>query len=185
MKKLTKQQIKIIIASAVGVFCLLLFWVVFYLPYSNSVKKVKKELLVVSAEIKEIQGLAEGRDFTQVVKDFNINLNKLRKYLPAQDDTVVQALAGKARELRIDVGSLTLSSKRLLEDKIAGFSVEEVPIDMELTCNFITLGKYLAALSDNFPVLIKINALSVISKGEGRTKLKINLNVSGFLAKEM
>ena len=184
MLDLTKAQKKIIGASLIVLFFLIFIWAFIYLPQRKKVASIKGELVSAEAQITEIINITEGKDLAEVVGDFRIRLNNLKKQLPARDEVIVDALTIAARDLNIEVKNISFSEKRLLEQQAAGFEIEEMPISMQLVCEFRNLGEYLNLLRSNFPILVRVQKLN-ISGQEGLPNLaNISLEVIAYLSRE-
>ena len=183
MKKLTKEQKKIIYISIVVLMFMLSFSIFVYRPQARKLASITKQLNSAEAEISEINSLIADKDFIQAVKELNIRLNKIAAQLPSGDEDLVDALSQKARSLRIEVKNIIPSESRPLEKKIFGYDIEELSISMHLVCEYNVLGKYLIALRNDFPVLVRVNKLDIKGKGEGKPALDINLQITAYLSK--
>jgi len=183
MLELTKAQKKIIGTSIVVLFFLIFIGVFIYLPQSKKVASIKDELVSAEAQIAEIISITEGKDLAEAVKGFRINLNDLKKQLPARDEAVIDALTTTARDLNIEVQNISFSGKQPSERQVAGLEIEEMPISMHLVCEYRNLGQYLNLLRSDFPILIRVQKLD-ISGQEGAPNLAdISLEVKAYLSR--
>ena len=184
MLDLTKAQKKIIGASLIVLFFLIFIWAFIYLPQRKKVASIRGELISAEAQITEIINITEGKDLAEVVGDFRVRLNSLKKQLPARDEVIVDALTAVARDLNIEVQNISFSGKQPSEKQIDGFEIEEMLISMQLVCEYRDLGEYLSLLRSNFPILVNVQKLD-ISGQEGVPNLaNISLEVIAYLSRE-
>jgi len=184
MVELTKAQKKIITAALAVLFFLIFIWVFIYLPQSNKVSSIKGELVSAENQIAEIISITEGKDLAEAVRDFRINLNNLKKQLPDRDEAVIDALTTAARDLGIEVQNISSSGKQLSEEQVAGFEIEKMPILMQLVCEYRNLGQYLNLLRANFPILVRIQKLSVSGKEGAPYLVDVSLELMAYLSRE-
>lgn len=184
IKNLSKAQRKIIYISAVVLISLLIFWIFVYGPQSRKFAKIKLKLTQAENQIAEILRLTAGKDLVVAVTELRTNLTKVTAELPAEDEDVIYNLSENAKKLKIEVRNMAPSGRRLLANKIPNYDIEELPISMNLVCEYRVLGEYLNILRNSFPVLIRVRQLDIKGKGEGRTDLDVTLQVSAYLAHE-
>ncbi len=184
IKKPTKEQKKIIYISAIVLVCLLIFWIFVYGPQARSFAAIKRKLQQAESGIAQIMSIAGGRDLAEAVRGLKTNLVKVTGKLPATEQVVIYNLSETARKLKIEVKNIIPSGKRLLENKISGYDMEELPISMNLVSDYRLMGEYLDILRNNFPVLICVRQLDIKGKGEGRTDLDVALQISAYLSRE-
>ncbi|MDD5005482.1 MAG: hypothetical protein PHS93_03140 [Candidatus Omnitrophica bacterium] len=183
MAKLTKEQKKIIYLGLIAVVFLFLFWFFVYMPQTRRLASIKNELASVESQIAEIIRITEGRELTEAVKDFNTQIIEGANILSFKQEDIISSLLQEARNFKIDVKSITPLARKSLENKIPGFTIEELPISMVLSGEFRDLGEYLNILKNRFPVLIKVRQLDIKGNGEGRAILDATLQISAFLSK--
>jgi len=183
MKKLTKEQIKIIYISAVVLVFLIIFWIFVYRPQTRELTSIKQELIQAEAQIAEINRLIGDKELTQAAKELNMDFNKIASQLPSGEEDVIDVLSDKARSLSIEVKNITPSGRQVLEDKIAGYNIEELSVSMKIVCEYKVLGEYLNNLRNNLPVLVRVRQINIKGKGEGRPNLEVALEISAYLSK--
>ena len=179
---ITKEQKKIIYIGLTVVFIFLLFWTFIYLPGTRKAASVKRELAVIEAQIRDIAEITKGREISEVVKDLGIGLDKFMSQLPAQDEVVIYNLSKWAAELNIEIKNIVFSEKQLLKYENKEFGIDELPISMDLACEFNALGEYLNVLRRDFPVLVRVRKLNIVGKGKLQPILDVNLQISAYLA---
>lgn len=184
IKKPTKEQKKIIYIGLIVLFSLLSFRFFVYGPQAKRFALMKKELTRTEAQIAEIKSIAEGKDLSQAVKELKIELMQVKSKLPPREEIVIQNLLESAKKLKIEVKNITPSSKRLLEARVGGYDIEELPISMSLVCEYRVLGEYLNILRNSFPILVRLRRLDIKGKGEGQINLDITLQISAYLSRK-
>ncbi len=185
MKKLSQEEKKIIYIAATVVLLLLIFWIFIYLPQSRKLASIKNNLNKAETEIVQINRITEGRELAGVMKDFNNQLKAIYSKLPSRFDDVVDDLSEEARKLNIEVKDINFLNKEILKDMIPGYEIEELPVVMNLVCEYNALGNYLNVLRTKFPVVLKIEQLDIKGGGEGQPKLDANLRILAYLAREI
>lgn len=183
-ESLTREQKKIIYLGAITFAFILFFWLGIYAPQARRFASIKKKLVEAEGQIAGIKGLAEGRDFALAISGLRARLTNASKALPSEDTVVIYGLSEAARKLNIQVKSITPSAKRLLEGRITGYDVEELPLSMSMVCEYRTLGEYLNILRNNFPVLIRVRQMDIQNRGEGQAGLEITLQIYAYLSRE-
>lgn len=183
MKTLSKEQKKIIYISAIVIVSLLFFWVFVYVPQSRKLVAIKGQISDAEAQIAEINRMAEGKELSLAVRDFQSRLNNIESKLPFKKEDVINSLSEAARKLKIDIKNLALSPEQELSNKIPGYDIEEFPISMNLACDYRALGDYLSILRNTFPVLVRIRQVNIQGRGEGQDVLDIELLISAYLNK--
>ena len=183
MKKLTKEQKRIIYLGAIILVAIILFWLIIYAPQSRRLRAIKNQLNDAEARIAEITQIAEGEDLSVVVRKYNEQLIGLQNKFPSSEEAVINFLSENARRLKIDVKNITMAANILLKDKIPGYEVEELPISMNLSCDYRSLGEYLSILRNDASILARIRQLGIRGEGEGRPVLNVTLQISVYLSK--
>jgi hypothetical protein len=181
MKPLTKTQTKIIYISGIIVFVFLVFLIFVYFPQTQKLSGIKKQLVFAEADISQINAIAQGRAFPEAVRDLNLQLKQAALKLPNSEDTVVRSLSEKARELKIEVQNIFFSKRTDLAGRIPGAMIHELPISLKLVSQYNSLGEYLFALRNNFPILIRVRQINIQGNGEGQTNLNVDLEISAYL----
>lgn len=183
LKKLTSEQKKIIYISVIMALFLFFFWAFVYNPQSKKFAAIKRELTETEQQIAQIMSIASGRNLADAVGELNKNLVQVTSMLPAEETTVISSLSQDARRLRIEVKNIIPSGRQVLENKVSGYVIEELPISMSLICEYRVLGEYLNILRNKFPVLVRVKQLYIKGKGEGTPNLDISLQLVTYLAK--
>lgn len=182
IKKLTKEQKKIIYISLVVLTFFFSFWIFVYGPQTRKFTSIKEELTQTEARTAEILSIAKGRDLAQAIRDLKINFIEVMGRFPGGEEMVIYNLSETAKKLKIEVKNIVPSTKQLLENKITGYDIEELPISLNLVSEFRSLGEYLNILRNNFPVLIRVRDLDIKGNGEGRALLEVALQISAYLS---
>ncbi|MFH1354973.1 MAG: hypothetical protein ABIH19_02360 [Candidatus Omnitrophota bacterium] len=181
---ITKEQKKILYIAA-GIFVFLVcFWVFVYAPQSRKLALVKAELKSVETQIKEINALIQGRELAEAAEDFNRQFAKVSNFLVSQDQDVISYLSEQARESKIEVSNITPGGRKPLNRQVVGYDIEELPISMNLFCEYKQLGEFLDLLRRSYLVLVSLRELNIKGRGEGRYFLDVGLKLSAYLAKQ-
>jgi len=183
MKKLTKEQIKIIIGGIIAIASLICFIIFIYGPQSKQLKSIKRDLSFTASQIEEINKIMQGKELTEVVQDLNNQLIKVSSSLPLNQEDIVSNLSSEARILKIEIKSINPQEKRLLEDKVIGYDIEELPISISMLCEYRALGNFLDILRDRFPSLVRLKQVTIKSEGEGKPNLDVKLDILAYLSK--
>jgi len=183
MIKLTKEQTKIIYISLIVLGSLLFFWIFIYGPQGSKLTLLKNELANIENQIVEINKITAGKELAQAVMQLKIKFDTIRSQLPRGEEDIIDYLSDQARKLKIEVKNIMPSNKKSLGNKIAGFTIEELPISMSLVCESKILGTYLDILRNDSPILVRVNNLEISGKGEGRALLDISLKILAYLSR--
>ncbi|MDD5431889.1 MAG: hypothetical protein PHO70_02755 [Candidatus Omnitrophica bacterium] len=182
MKKISKEQRKIIyISGAIIVFLILLLLLV-YIPQKNRLQVIKSKLAMAENEIAEINSFSKGKSLPEALRFLNLHLRTIPFKLPEHEEVVVKCLSEEARKLKLEVHDISFSEKTMLLDKIPGYEIEELQITIKLTGGYKALGEYLYNLRNNFPVLIRLRQVNIQGGGEGQFILNISLQISAYLS---
>lgn len=181
---MTREQKRIIYLGALTLAFIFLFWFLVYAPQGRRFASIKRRLAEVEGQIARIQSIAEGGDLAGAISGLRLRLTKISKILPKEETAAIYSLSEAARKLNIQVKNIAPSAKLLIEDKIAGSDLEELPISIVLVSDYRALGEYLSILRNNVPVLIRFNQLDIQGKGEGHAGLDATLQVSAYLLRE-
>lgn len=183
MKKITRKQIKLIAACFIVLVALICFWVFVYGPQGARLRSVKKDLDFTESQIKEINSIMLGREISEAVKDLNSRLISVVSSLPANQEDIISNLSEMSRKLNIEIKSINPKQKALLEERVSGYSIEELLISVNLLCGFKNFGEFLRILRNDFPALIKVKKFTINGQGEGKPTLDINLEILAYLSK--
>lgn len=183
MKKISRRQIKIIAAGLIVLVSFICFWVFIYSPQGKKLDSIKKELTFTESQIAEINKITQGKELSMAVEKLNNQLISISDFLPFNQEEVISNLSNKAREFKIEINSIVPQKKSLLEDKVKGYIIEQLPISMNMLCELRDLGRYLGALRDDFPYSVRVKNLEIKGQGEGKPVLDISLEIIAYLSK--
>jgi len=181
MNEMTKEQKKIIYISLIAFIFLISFWVFVYRPQSRKLISIKKELAKAESQIEEITKLVNEEDLAQNFREYESRFNDLVSCLPSGEEDVIDNLSKTARGLKIEVRKL-IPSQRILLDNGLSYKIEELPISMNLVCEFNVLGEFLNILKNDFPVLIKLRQIEIKSGKDHDFNLDVSLEISAYLS---
>ena len=183
MKRLTREQIKIIAAIFIGITALICFLVFIYVPQSKKLRSLKDNLTFTESQIAEINKIMQGKELSEMVEDLNRQFIANISYLPESQEDVIASLSNKARSLKVEIKSISPQVKRPLSEKVSGYNIEELPISMTLSCSFRDLGRYLNVLRNDFPVLVRVGQIQIEGRGKDRSVLDVRLEILAYLSK--
>jgi hypothetical protein len=182
LNKLTKAQKKIIEISSLALLALAVFWFLVYLPQSRKLATLKQQLSSIEGEIAAIQIIAKDRELGTVVKDLKTELGQLNRKFAPDDQAVVYQLSESAKKAGIEVKNIDPQDKSSA-GTAAGLNIEELPVALELSCDYRALGEYLDFLQDEFVYLAKIKDVSMSGHGRGNPRLDVTVHISVYLGK--
>ena len=143
---------------------LFIFWVFIFIPKKERLETIKSDYYAMQAEIDNIEAIAGGADnIEDAIKKFNETIAMLNQKIPTSEEKTVKDLSFSAKQNDIEVTSLSPQPLKIspVQGNIPGLECKELKIDMNLTCTFKNLGKYLFILQNEFPALIRIDRLEI------------------------
>ena len=182
MKKLSKEQEKIIYITGIAVVFLALFIVFVYSPQKRRLSDIKKKLDYTESEIAEINRITQGKPLEQAVSDMKLRLKDLTARLPFRVEDVVKNLSDAAREYKVEIKNIAFDAEQKFPAKIPGHNIKELPISMKLSCEYRNIGEYLHKLRADFPILVRVRELAIEGRGEGVPQLEVSLGISAYLS---
>lgn len=183
LRRLAKEQNKIIYIGLVVFFILFCVWFFVYLAEARRFNRIKKESVLTENKINEILSIAKGKDLASAIQDLRADLTNLRSKLATGDETVIYNLSETAKKSKLDLNSINRGSKQLLENKIPGYIVEELSVLLSLSGEYREIGEYLKSLKDDFPLLVRVKKLEIKGRGEGQEELEATLEVNAYLCR--
>jgi PAS domain S-box-containing protein len=126
-----------------------------------------------------------GLEFIGLSTQQKAALRKASARLLVTGEDVVNNLSAQAKKLRINIKSLDPDDKISLPNRARGYDVQELPISLNLVCDFKTLGEYLDTLRNEFPALIRVKQLNISSDAEVMGGLDVTLKISAYLLKKI
>jgi hypothetical protein len=183
MKELTREQKKIIYIALIVVSFLFLLRIFVYAPQQSKLASIKKQLKDAEAQIAEINRLTAGKELSTAMQDLSAQLQKASSRLLVKDEDLINGLSAQAKKLKIKIKNLDPEDKITLANRVPGYVAQELPISMNLSCDFKALGEYLGILRNDLPALIRIKQLDITGSAEGQANLNITLKISAYLLK--
>jgi len=185
MARLTKAQKSIILLSILLAVFLLCIWFFVYLPQQKKLSSIEKELSSIDMQIAQINEMAGGGDLTEALSNFNKQVKDMSAIFSSTDEEVIGNLSKEAKKLKIEIESIKPLAKQSIENPSLPLEIEELPIAMQLSCEFKDLANYLKILREEFSALIKVKKLEIKGGGEGKDLLSVNLEISAFLSRQI
>lgn len=186
--EITRNQKKILmIVSAVGL-TFIIFTIFVFLPLRREFAQLKNKLYAVEAEINQIKRAGgEGRSLEEAIgllkERYDIMCNKF----PEKEEIVLRELPNLVARLGIDVSSFRPQRKRTIQElsgspiNIKGHYVQEMPIAMSLKTYYKTLGEFFRILSEDFPIFIRVDNVSMGKADKSTGLLSVDLNLNTYL----
>ncbi len=184
MKKISKEQKKIIYISLVLSAFTVFLWILIFSPQKNTLVSIKGRLSQTEARIAEIKQLTQGRDMAVVVAELDKKLVDALNKLPSRQEVVISYLSDNASNLGIAIKNINLSDKQITMKKISNYIIAEVPISINLTGEYKAIGEYLNILRDDSVILSRIEKINIKCKGEGTIYLDASLEINAYFAKK-
>ncbi|MDP2905551.1 MAG: type 4a pilus biogenesis protein PilO [Candidatus Omnitrophota bacterium] len=182
MKKLSIEQKKNIYIAAAAVSFFLLFWIFIYAPELRRLNALEAELRAADSGIQEITDMAAGRELTQAARDFNQELNRERaKFIFKEEEDVINSLSALAKDAKISITNMDPSQARMLQGKVGGYDVRELPVRLDISGDFASIGGFLEGLRNKYPGLVRINQIAIKGRGPGQTELGAVLQVTAYI----
>jgi len=176
--------------SAVVLAVLLIFQVFIYSPKNAEKSRLMAELACRNAKIQQTQvimGIERGAPGKGLAK-LKLQLARFEERLPRQEEIseVVKRINGEAVRNKVNVISTEFRQSELFRDsqdnpvEIEGRFCKRLSVTLAMESRYEALGKYLASLQKNLPILFTIDKL-VMDKMEGNAdKLKVELIISVY-----
>ncbi len=184
LKMLTGEQKKIILAAGIVIFAFFIVWGFIYVPQRNEFLRIKRTITATEYEISEIMKIAEGKDLASAIGELRGSLATVKAGLPVSEQVVVSYLSKLAERYHLEMKSVVYASRSTLENRIANTEIEELPVTMQVSGEYRSLGEFLAALENSSELLVSLRQLDVKGNGQGRVDLDISLQLVTYLLKE-
>jgi Tfp pilus assembly protein PilO len=185
VRNLTKEQRKIIYIALIVFAFFFLLWVTIYVPQSEKLVIIKANIADTERQIEQIMSVARGRDLANVAKELKISSDKIISKFPVGEDIVVAKLTDAAENTaKLMVNDITPATRQSLLGKIPGFELDELLLNMSITGEYKGIVEFLRMLLGDFPVFLRIKELSISGKGEGKSQLDCDIQLSAYLIKK-
>lgn len=182
LKRLSKEQKRIIVAGAIALLLFVLCWFLIYRPEVKRFAEIQAKLHGIDNQISQVLSVTKGKQLTAAIKDLNVDLAQVTGKLPLTDQGIIYVISDIANKLKINVKTLTRGSEKILDDKISGYSIHELPITISFSCEYKTLGDFLINLREKSPVLVRIKQLDIVGSGFAQPNLEVTLQLSGYIS---
>jgi len=181
MKELTKEQKKIIYLASVIAVSLILFWAIIYTPQKRRLIEIKRKLFVTEAEIEQITRFAQGKPLAEAAKELNLRLQQASAIFIEKED-IIKFLSENAKQFKIDIRHVDPGEAVTLPVDIAGYTIKELPVTIEMNCECKALSEFLDNLRNNSPYLSGVRRLDIRGTVDSGPILQIKLEVSFYLS---
>lgn len=184
-RQLTKEQKKIYIILSFFLVFFLLIIVFIFIPNKKRLQKIDVQVKNKEQEINNIVNLTKGKELSKAVQDLTSELDRIDDNVPLKREEIINILSQTAKDLKIDVKNINFSEKKVLDISVPGYQIEELPISIQLFCEYKSLADYLGIIRNDLPILIKMVKLDVKGKGEGKYGLDVDMQILTYLSKEI
>jgi Tfp pilus assembly protein PilO len=182
MKKITKEQIKIIAITVSGVVFLLCFWIFVYWPQSKKLGLIKKDLELTEAKINEVKEITQGKDLSVAVAELNSKFGSYASLLPSNLEDLISKVSNKARSSNVEIKSISPQKPDLIDDRITNYPIEKFVIQMSIVSKFKELGDFLYYLESDFIHLVQVKQVDIKGRGESNPVLDVTLQILCYLS---
>lgn len=186
--KLDKTQKIIFLMALIVVVCITVFWLFIYNPAKAKMRRLKEEFNVIQSEIERIERVSGGEKNLDIAYEkFYKRFLSLEERIPTDERSTLSLLSTEADRMDIEVSVIKpgKAKKGDLSISIDGRSLSEMPISMDIKCDYVTLGEYLNVLREELPTLISVDKVSINRAGaRDASNLNIGLNVILYMLTE-
>lgn len=188
LESLKKPQNIIIMMIAVVLLVIMFFWLFIYNPARHKMGELKGEFAAIQSEIKEIEMISGGaKNLDVVYEKLYKKFKDLEGMISADEKTILSILSSEANNMEVDVVSVKPGplKKSKISQVADNRTVSEMPISMDLKCDYITLGEYIDRIS-KVPALLNVARFSCKPSGgaEDATTLNVRLELVLYILAE-
>ncbi len=184
-RNLTKEQRKIIYIALIVFAFFFLMWFFIYVPQSKKLAIIKSNIADTEKQIEQIMSVAKGRDLANVAKELKISSDKVISKFPGGEDIIVVKLTDAAKDsAKLKVNNVTPAARQSLKSKVPGFELDELSLGMSVSGEYKGIVEFLDMILGDFPVFLSIKEIDISGKGEGKTQLDCDIQLSAFLIKK-
>jgi len=185
--ELNKTQKLIFLMAFIIFIVIFILWLFVYSPTRAKANVLKEELDAIRLDIRDITRIAGGQKNMDVAyKKFHEKLKELNRIIPTEEKSALSLLSKIADEMGIKILIMRPggAAESQIDLEIKGKLIVEMPMSLELKCDYKTLGEYLNRIRTELPVLVVVNEVKMSRLAEGgNTYLKANLNLRLFMLK--
>ena len=177
---LSRSQRKIATMAFFVVLCIAVFWVFIYNPARIKVGRLKGEFTSIQSEIDKIERISGGeKNLDKAYEKLYKQFTDLEEKLVKEAGAVLSALSSEADRMNIEV--LIIKPEKAKPSKlpveVQGRSAIEMPISINLRCDYITFGEYIKVLSEKLNAVMNVERLAMSHSREEDGSLDIWLNI--------
>jgi len=186
--ELNRTQKIIFLMAFIVAISISVLWLFIYIPAQNEMREVKEGLSFLKSEIVRIERVAGGEKNLDIAYErFYKRYKDLEERIPTEERSTLSMLSTQADKMGIDVLGIKpgKARKSKIPIEIKGMAVSEMPISMNIRCDYIGLGEYLNVLRKELPTLITVNNISIDRPAKrDAVDLSVLLNITLFLLVE-
>ncbi len=184
LKRISRSQKRIIIATFVIMAVFSGFWLAMYVPTQKGINRLKTELEETEGQIRQIEAMvAQGKDMGEGIQLMERQYQQLMLKLPPKEEGALIALFDLAFKVNVEIITIRTQAKRLCRQQVTteGKSCYELPISLELRGSFEGLIAYIELLKGSLPAFITFEKINIHSGKSGAPALNISLEIQLYL----
>ncbi len=155
-----------------------------YLPSSNRVAQIKKELSTVESQISEIEAtISQSKSMDEGISLLRERFRELNNKFPPKEQEAIKAISGLARKLNIEIISIRPQPKKDFFDEnnnnveIDGKTCQSIFVSIEMSCFYKDLVRYIHSLKEDLPAFVSIQNLLVNKSGTSKLNVILDINL--------
>ena len=176
--EMTQRQKRIFIFLAVIALALFLFVWFVYIPAKAYRDKLKNEYNSIQKQIVEMRrSIGEGKSLEQAISFFKDRLAYFDKRFPSREEVVLREMPALAGKCGVEISSIRPSKKAVIQAiegaslEVRDYTIQEMPISVDLKSSYKKLGEFLKALRNDFPAFVRVDKIQMSRAGDKDSNL--------------
>jgi Tfp pilus assembly protein PilO len=184
LKRISRSQKRIIIATFVIMVVFSGFWVAMYVPTQKGIDRLKAELEETEGQIRQIEAMiAQGKGMGEGIQLMEGQYQQLMLKFPSKEEGALIAFFDLAFKVNVEIITIRTQPKRLCRQQVTteGKSCYELPVSFELRGGFGALIAYIELLKGSLPAFITFEKINISPGKSGTSELSISLEIQLYL----
>jgi len=188
MKKMSLAQKKLNIVTVACVFIFFMLWTFLYVPFKETIKELKSELIGIQGQILQIEGKTAGsEEINQGFRQLEERYQWVNSKFPKKEEKALRMLSDLAKEFKVEVSSIRSQPKvAFLDENAQKVEIEEglcqkLLVSIEMKSVYKDLVGYIDALKKFLPAYVTIESMRIRKEGPGLQQLNISLDLNLYL----
>lgn len=150
----------------IGVSVLLFGWFIVLNPVNKESQKIRGTYKILEDEINQIYVvLGTQKSVPDRIVDMLKRLEELKHKCPCKEETVLKELSRTISDFGLIMENIKVMEKKIYNHSSVDGSVPMiVPLDIDVSGDFFSLGKFLEYLEVGFPYFVQVNQLDVYTR---------------------